>query len=39
MSLGQSLTTYPFGTLAYVPTATPGNPIKSVTLGTPAYSG
>jgi hypothetical protein len=39
MSLGQSLATYPFGTLAYVPTATPGNPIKSVILGTPAYSG
>jgi hypothetical protein len=39
MSLGQSLTTYPFGTLSYVPTATPGNPIKSVILGTPAYSG
>jgi hypothetical protein len=39
MSLGQSLTTYPFGTLAYVPTATPGNPIKSVILGTPGYSG
>jgi hypothetical protein len=39
MTLGQSLTTYPFGTLSYVPTATPGNPIKSVILGTPGFSG
>jgi hypothetical protein len=39
LTLGQSLTTYPFGTLSYVPTATPGNPIKSVNLGTPTSFG
>jgi hypothetical protein len=37
--LGQSLTTYPFGTLSYVPTATPGNPVKAVNLGTPTGFG
>ncbi|MDQ5822304.1 MAG: hypothetical protein M3540_12765 [Actinomycetota bacterium] len=35
LTLGQSLTTYPFGKLAYVPTATPGNPVTAVTVGTP----
>lgn len=40
MTLGQSLTTYPFGTLTNVPTATPDNQIKSVTVGSPTgYSG
>lgn len=40
LTLGQSLTTYPFGKLTNVPTATPGNPIKSVTLNSPTgFSG
>jgi hypothetical protein len=39
LTLGQSLTTYPFGTLTNVPTATPGNPIKALTLGTPTGFG
>jgi hypothetical protein len=37
LTLGQALTTYPFGTLSYVPTATPGNPVKSVTVGSPSF--
>jgi hypothetical protein len=40
LTLGQALTTYPFGTLSYVPTATPGNPIKAANLSTPTgFSG
>ena len=35
LTLGQSLTTYPFGKLSYVPTATPGNPVSSVIVGKP----
>ena len=35
LTLGQSLTTYPFGKLAYVPTATPGNLVTAVTMAAP----
>lgn len=35
LTLGQSLTTYPFGTLSSVPSGTPGNQTKSVAIGTP----
>jgi Tfp pilus assembly protein PilX len=40
MTLGQALTTYPFGTLTSVPSATPGNPISAVKLLKPTlYTG
>jgi len=40
LTLGQSLTTYPFGKLAYVPTATPGNLVTAVTMAAPTgFSG
>ena len=35
LTLAQSLTTYPFGKLAYVPTATPGNLVTAVTMAAP----
>jgi hypothetical protein len=39
LTLGQSLTTYPFGTLTNVPTATPDNNITAVKIGTPTGFG
>jgi Tfp pilus assembly protein PilX len=39
LTLGQSLTTYPFGTLTNVPTATPGNNVSAYTVSSPSGYG